>query len=160
MKQPSPGPGPRHDALLDLLRTAETVWNASRVLFGRWDLSPSQFNLVNLLRHHPAGLTQSELSRELIMHRSNVTGLVDRLERRGLVERQDSATDRRAWRVVITAAGQRVINEILPDYYRATELVWRGVPAGRVRELQRVLARLTAQAGQLSQAFTPQPDRP
>src|SRR5439155_27087571 len=37
-------PGPRYRALLQLLRTAETLWNSSRLFFVRWELSPSQFN--------------------------------------------------------------------------------------------------------------------
>ena len=95
-----PSPGPRYRALLQLLRTAEALWNASRVFFARWDLSPSQFNILNLLCGRPGGCTQSELSHSLIMHRSNVTGLVDRLEARGLVQRRDSAKDRRAYREI------------------------------------------------------------
>ena len=91
MKGQSARPGPRYQALIELLRTAETLWNASRVFFARWDLSPSQFNVLNLLYEQPGGCTQIELSRQLIMHRSNVTGLVDRLEARGLLQRQDSA---------------------------------------------------------------------
>ena len=87
---------PRYQALIELLQTADTVWNASRVFFGRWDLGPSQFNVLNLLHLNPAGLSQTDLSRQLIMHRSNLTGLVDRLEKRGLVQRQEVATDRRA----------------------------------------------------------------
>ena len=47
--------GPRYRALLQLLRTAENLWNASRVFFGRWDLSPSQFNVLNLLSGEPDG---------------------------------------------------------------------------------------------------------
>src|SRR5690349_19868619 len=90
----------RYDALLQVLRTADRIWNTSRLFFERWDLSPSQFNVLNLLYNHPDGLSQIELSRQLIMHRSNVTGLVDRLERRSLVQRNDLATDRRAYRVV------------------------------------------------------------
>ena len=92
-----PLPGPRYQALLQLLRTAEALWNASRNFFARWDLSPSQFNVLNLLYDQPEGCTQIDLSRSLIMHRSNVTGLVDRLETRGLVRRHDSAHDRRAY---------------------------------------------------------------
>jgi len=86
---------PGYRALLELLRTADTVWNASRVFFERWDLSPSQFNVLNLLHANPAGLSQTDLSRQLIMHRSNLTGLVDRLEKRGLVARREVAADRR-----------------------------------------------------------------
>jgi MarR family 2-MHQ and catechol resistance regulon transcriptional repressor len=126
---------PRYLALLQLLRTADTVWNASRVFFERWDLSPSQFNVLNLLHLNPGGLSQTELSRQLIMHRSNVTGLVDRLEKRGLVERQDVAADRRAYRVVLTAAGARLLREILPLYYEGADRVWGPLSAKRISEL-------------------------
>jgi DNA-binding MarR family transcriptional regulator len=120
---------------MELLRAAETVWNASRVFFDRWDLSPSQFNVLNLLRLTPDGMSQSDLSRELITHRSNVTGLVDRLEKRGLVERKEVAGDRRAYRVVLTAAGVGVMREILPRYYEAAARVWENLPAQRAAEL-------------------------
>lgn len=73
----------RYQALLQLLRTADCLWNASRVFFARWELSPSQFNVLNLLSDQPDGLSQIKLGCLLITHRSNVTGLVDRLERRG-----------------------------------------------------------------------------
>src|SRR5438552_12390052 len=97
MRAKSTAPGPRYQALLQLLRTADTLWNASRVFFARWNLSPSQFNVLNLLYDHPKGLSQIELGRLLVMHRSNVTGLIDRLEARGLVGRRDNSSDRRAF---------------------------------------------------------------
>ena len=110
--KPAADVSPRYQALLQLLRTADTVWNASRVFFERWDLGPSQFNVLNLLLENPDGLTQTELSRQLIMHRSNITGLVDRLEKRGLVRRQEVAADRRAYQVVLTQAGAELLREI------------------------------------------------
>jgi DNA-binding MarR family transcriptional regulator len=77
-------PGPRYGAMLRLLRTTDRIWAASRALLGQWGLSPSQFNLLNLVYDLPEGMTQTGLSRELMMHRSNVTGLVGRLEARGV----------------------------------------------------------------------------
>lgn len=134
-----PQPGPHYEALLQLLRTAETVWNSSRVFFGRWDLSPAQFNLLNLLTESGEGLTQSDLSRELLTHRSNVTGLVDRLESRGLVQRREQAGDRRAWGVVLTPAGRRLMAEVLPHYYRAAERVWQGVSVRQAATAEQIL---------------------
>lgn len=139
-------PGPRYPALLQLLRTSETLWNASRIFFERWRLSPSQFNVLNLLSIHPDGLSQSELSRQLIMHRSNVTGLIDRLEARQLVRRRDTATDRRAYRVVLTAAGLKLVRQILPHYYQAAEQVWGRHPVARVNQLAKELTQLGANA--------------
>jgi len=141
MKGQSARSGPRYQALIELLRTSETLWNASRVFFARWDLSPSQFNVLNLLHEQPRGCTQIALSRQLIMHRSNVTGLVDRLEARGLLERQDSLTDRRAFVVVLTPAGEKLICEILPHYYQAAETVWGDVTIKRAKQ---VVSELTA----------------
>jgi len=146
-------PGPRYPALMQLLRTADTLWNTSRVFFARWDLSPSQFNVLNLLYEAPSGLTQVELSRELLMHPSNVTGLVDRLARRKLVERREAPDDRRAWRVVLTAAGQRLIREILPYYYQAAEEVWGDLPVNRTTRLTEDLAAVCANAQRMAAAL-------
>ena len=133
---------PGYRALMELLRTADTVWNASRLFFEQWDLSPSQFNVLNLLHLTPDGLSQTELSRQLIMHRSNLTGLVDRLEQRGLVARREVAADRRAYSVVLTPAGTQLLREILPRYYAEAARVWDRIPArraaGLIADLQQV----------------------
>ena len=139
-------PGPRYEALIQLLRTADTLWNASRALFARWTLSPSQFNILNLLSDHEAGMTQVELSRYLVMHRSNVTGLVDRLESRGLVARRNRPDDRRSYCVGLTAAGRQLVQTILPYYHQAAEDVWNELPVPRVQELAEALAQVSRNA--------------
>lgn len=143
-------PGARYQALIELLQTAEGIWNGSRLFFTRWDLSPSQFNIINLLHPLPQGMSQVELSRALIMHRSNVTGLVDRLEGRGLVRREEQPGDRRAYRVVLTAAGRRLVDEILPHYYLAAEEVWGDLPERRVAQLLEDLAAVRRNAERIA----------
>ena len=150
MSAKPPVPGPRYHALIQLLLTAETLWNASRIFFGRWNLSPSQFNVLNLLHNQNPGATQSELSRQLIMHRSNVTGLIDRLEKRGLVQRADCATDRRAYRVALTPAGEKLVREILPRYYAAAEQIWGALPVRRTNQLVAELTQLSTNTEQIS----------
>jgi DNA-binding MarR family transcriptional regulator len=150
MKGRAPAPGPHYAALIELLRTSETLWNASRVFFARWDLSPSQFNVLNLLAELPPGCTQIELSRQLIMHRSNVTGLVDRLESRGLVRRHNIPADRRAFQILLTPAGKKLIRQIQPHYYRAAETLWHGIPAARAKQLVATLQRISKCAENLN----------
>ena len=128
---------------MQLLRTAETVGSSSRKFFDRWDLSPAQFNLLNLLFESSEGMTQSELGRELLTHRSNITGLVDRLEERGWVLRQTQTGDRRAWRVVLTSEGRMKVEEVLPAYYRAAEILWQGVGVRQAEEVSRILKTVT-----------------
>jgi DNA-binding MarR family transcriptional regulator len=140
----------RYQALLQLLRTADTLWSASHAFFARWDLSPSQFNVLNVLADRPHGLSQIELGRLLITHRSNVTGLVGRLEKRGWVARNDVAGDRRAYSVVLTSAGRKVLQQVLPPFHALADDIWSGIPATRARVLANDLRKLGDTAQRLS----------
>jgi len=133
-----PSDSARYQTLLQLLRATEAVWSASRIFFSRWNLSPSQFNVLNLLHCH-SGLNQIELSRHLITHRSNVTGLVDRLEKRGLVARKPVPTDRRAHHVTLTSNGQRLLEAILPEYRQRTEEALGRIPLRQLSLLRQQL---------------------
>ena len=146
---------PHYQALLALLGAAETVWSASRRFFDRWELGPSQFNVLNLLHEAESGLSQIELSRLLLTHRSNVTGLVDRLERRGLLERRNTAGDRRAYRVVLTGAGASLVEEILPHYYGGAVQVFRHVSAKAAAALTAELRQAAQNAERLAQTLPP-----
>jgi len=158
-------PTSRYYALLQLLRTADTVWNSSRAFFARWDLSPSEFNVINLLDGRPEGLSQTALGRELVMHRSNLTGLVDRLEKRGLVERLEVAGDRRAYCVVLSGKGANLLRDILPPYYEAAERAGEHLPLNRaeglLKDLRQIAESVEGVASGLAQKNTqPATDRP
>ncbi len=146
MRSQKTEPNPRYEALIGLLRASESLWNASRVFFARWDLGPSQFNVLKLLHDQPEGCTQTELSRALLVHRSNITGLLNRLERRKLIARRDSATDRRAYRVLLTAAGRKQVRSVLPHYHRAAAQVWGDLPEKRARQIVADLGQVSRNA--------------
>lgn len=150
MTKNEPPNGPRHQTLLQLLKTSEAIWNASRFFFARWDLSPSQFNVLNLLGLESTGLTQIELSRALITHRSNVTGLVDRLEKRGLVFREAVPGDRRAYHVKLTPVGQETLSEILPEYRDRTEDALGRIPIKQLSLLKQQLKTIEETVGVLA----------
>jgi DNA-binding MarR family transcriptional regulator len=149
-------PGPRYASLLQLLRTAETLWNVSRQFFARWDLSPSQFNILSLLSAEDTGCSQIDLSRKLIMHRSNVTGLVDRLEKRGLVRRAANPDDRRAWHVTLTKNGKELLKTVQPHYYRVAEDVWGNIPPEEAARLARQMTALSSRAEEMGAALNKQ----
>ncbi len=66
--------------------------------------------LANLVRSD--GQTLASLSRSMLVTAGNLTGLVDRAARDGMVERRADPEDRRAWRVHLTPKGQRVFREV------------------------------------------------
>jgi DNA-binding MarR family transcriptional regulator len=149
MPPPAAVPGPRYEALLQLLRTSEALWESSRVFFASWDLSPSQFNVLNLLHDRKDGMSQTELSRELIMHRSNATGLIDRLEKRGLVIRRADPADRRIHKVGLTTQGRALMRKIYPRYYQAAEAVLGHLTPKHAEQLAASLNQISANASTL-----------
>jgi DNA-binding MarR family transcriptional regulator len=74
------------------------------------DLTHVQYNVLRILRGAgPNGLTAGEVGARLITRSPDVTRLIDRLEKRGLVMRQQDSGDRRAVRICITEAGREQI---------------------------------------------------
>lgn len=84
---------------------ARRLQEESNRFFGDVGMSASQFEIMRLLWQRD-NVTQSELSRLCCCARANVTGLVDRLEKKGVVNRRADPEDRRANRVVLTEEGR------------------------------------------------------
>ncbi len=79
-------------------------------------LTGAQLNALLVLREaQPEGLLMGQLGQRLIVTRSNVTGLVDRLERQGLAQRVETP-DRRATAVRLTEAGEALVEHVAPRH--------------------------------------------
>lgn len=100
-------------AYLQLIRAAEVMGAAVSDLVGTYGLSGKQYNLLRAVRRGgKTGLTASEIGRQMTDPRADVTRLVDRLERDGLVERHHDRTDRRVVHVHLTAKGGELLARI------------------------------------------------
>jgi DNA-binding MarR family transcriptional regulator len=94
---------PLADVLVKLSHLVERVFvDAGR----HHGLTSQQIHLLCILTAQPVGMT--ELGRLLDLGKSGLTGLVDRVERRGLTTRVRDAADRRAWKVALTDEGTRL----------------------------------------------------
>jgi DNA-binding MarR family transcriptional regulator len=103
-------------------------------------LSPVQCHVLHLIEpDRPTAMNR--LAEALSCDASNVTGLVDRLESRGLVERRASADDRRVKVLALTATGARLRAQLLRRMTRA-QLPLSRLPARDQRALVRILERL------------------
>lgn len=89
-----------------------------------FDLSPPQAHLLLQLGQGRA-MSQRELARQLGCDPSNLTGLSDRLEARGLVERQVAPGDRRVKALVATPKGEALRAELAARVYEAPEYLAR-----------------------------------
>jgi DNA-binding MarR family transcriptional regulator len=101
------------EAFLGLWRTYDRLRALEDELFERFDLTPQQYNALRLLRgEHPGTLRTLDLAARLVSRAPDITRLLDKLEQRGLVERDRPADNRRTVRVGITSAGIALLNEL------------------------------------------------
>lgn len=89
-----------------------------------------------------AGMPQTKLARILDMGKAPMTGLIDRLEASGFVERRPDSHDRRAKRIVITARGQGVLDQMATVGHRLNHTVLDGLSAEEIATAERVLGRM------------------
>lgn len=80
-------------------------------------LTPGEFAVMEVL-YHKGPLLLGEVQRKILVSSGGVTYLIDKLEARGLAERQDCPTDRRARYAVLTDAGREWMDKLFPEHAR------------------------------------------
>ena len=97
--------------MVALLRSADVVrWSLGRQMASE-DLTLQQYNVLRILRGAgPGGLPTLEIGERMVERQPGVTRLVDRLVKKGLVERTRGARDRRVVRCSITERGLAVLS--------------------------------------------------
>ncbi len=93
--------------------------------------------LANLC--HTDGQTLASLSRSMLVTAGNITGLVDRAARDGMVERRADPEDRRAWRVHVTPKGQRAFRTAERRHAVKVAKLFAGLATGELEALIRLL---------------------
>lgn len=113
IKQKRPFGTLEEKALISLLRTADMLQWRAGAMFKQHGLSPTQYNALRILRGAGAkGLTCSEIGDRMINRDPDITRLMGRLERAGLVRRKRQPEDRRVIRTCITAAGLALLKAL------------------------------------------------
>lgn len=108
-KQRHNAPSPEEAALLDLLRTTDMLSRGLLQVLKNEDLSGTQYNVLRILRGAPEGLACGEIANRMITRDPDVTRLLDRLEKRGLISRCRETKDRRTVMTRITPAGLKLL---------------------------------------------------
>ncbi len=106
------------------------------------DTTLPRFDILAQLERHDGPMSMGELSRRLMVSNGNVTGLIDRLAREGLVDRTPSPEDRRVQMVGLTDEGSRVFAKIAEDHRGWVGGMMAGLSADEMTTLYDLLARL------------------
>src|SRR5438876_10981796 len=109
-------------ALRSLVLVFGQLERAMQPYFARFGISGAQWGVLRNLQRAEAeglpGLRLTDLSERLLIRPPSVTGVVDRLERGGLVERGGSLTDLRTKRVSLTPRGRQLVEDVMQDHGR------------------------------------------
>jgi DNA-binding MarR family transcriptional regulator len=101
------------EVFLNLWRTYDRLRALEDALFGRYDLTPQQYNVLRLLRaDHPEPVQTLTLAERLVSRAPDITRMLDKLEERGLIRRERPPANRRVVRVQITEHGVALLDEI------------------------------------------------
>ena len=115
-----------HEALLNTYYTASRLRKQAGEFLRPFGLTDVQFNLMMLLQHQSGrmdGLTQAQISDMMLVNRANITSLVDRMEKAGLVVRSSMPDDRRYNLIKLTDKGKQLIERIEPLYKNEVERI-------------------------------------
>ena len=96
---------PEEAAFLELCRTTDELGRRLTALLKAEDLSPTQYNVLRILRGAADGLACGEIGNRMITRDPDITRLLDRLEKRELISRCRESKDRRMVTATITAEG-------------------------------------------------------
>lgn len=114
-------------------------------------VTPVQFAALQMVAHQP-GLDQRTLARTIGFDTSTIAGVIDRLEKRGLMTRRPSPADRRVRLLSLTAQGQRLLADVVPPMLRAQQRMLEPLPPAERDEFVRMLHVLVTTNNEFSRA--------
>ena len=141
---PNPIQNPQHETLMGIVLTGAILTKEGDRLLSAFGLTDSQFNVLMLLRYQTEDgqLNQTQLGRMLLVNRSNVTGLVDRMEKAGWVQRVAKSGDRRVKQIKLTPPGRRLVERAEKSYFQRIDEVFGVIGPEEQVETRRLLARI------------------
>jgi DNA-binding MarR family transcriptional regulator len=134
-------------AFLDLLRTSELLTRGVVQVLKPAELSPTQYNVLRILRGSREGLPCGEIANRMITRDPDITRLLDRLEKRRLISRSRETRDRRRVLTRITPEGLRLVARLDEPVLKAHRRQLGHLGRERLRKLAELLQAARRGAG-------------
>jgi MarR family 2-MHQ and catechol resistance regulon transcriptional repressor len=131
-----------------LSRAQAAIEAHARADVARHDITLAEFGILEAL-HHKGPMLLGEVQKKILVSSGGITYLVDRLEKKGLVERRQCPEDRRARYAALTPEGEALIQKIFPEHARALEHALSGLNPAEKEEAIQLLRKLGRHAAEL-----------
>jgi DNA-binding MarR family transcriptional regulator len=135
-------------AVTSLMRVHQLLTKRADAILAPIDLTFSRYELLVRLYFRDGSMPLSRLGRELQIHQTSITSLVDKLEAAGLIRRTPHPTDRRSTIAEITPAGNALVREAI-ERLNAELFSGLGLPTGEARMLIGLLMKMRSSWGDI-----------
>jgi DNA-binding MarR family transcriptional regulator len=154
------------EVFLHLLRAGDEAFRVSEAHLAQHDITQGRFGVLMALwgncqrEGRPVPLSPAEIAERTGVTRATITGLIDTLERSGLVARTPHLDDRRMTCVALTPAGEQLLAKILPEHFR--QMTWLMSPLNEAerKSLVTLLVKILARAAERPFAAEPVREQP
>jgi DNA-binding MarR family transcriptional regulator len=145
------------EAFLHLLRTGDEAFRVVESNLGGYDLTQGRFGVLMALwgscqqaADRDAPLSPAELAERTGVTRATITGLVDTLERDGLVTRTPDPDDRRMMAVGLTPRGEKLLKKVLPSHFKHMTALMEPLSESERKNLVRLLTKVLHRAAEIA----------
>ena len=142
LKKKRPFESPEQEAALNLVRTHDLLQIQFTRLFRDYGLTPSQYNVLRILRGEGQPLPMLEIASRTVTVVPGITGLIDRLEQAGFVGRKRCEQDRRVIYVVLTDAGHKTLAQLDQPVLALHAQLMGHLSRAELKELNRLLEKV------------------
>jgi DNA-binding MarR family transcriptional regulator len=139
LKKKGPFESIEQESMLSILRTSDLLENRLARLLREYELTPSQYNAMRIMRGEGEPMPCLEVAERMIQVAPAITRVVDQLVSRGLVNKKQSEEDRRIFLVGLTKSGTRLLNKLDSPIQRLHQTLLGHVSRTDLKSLNAVL---------------------
>lgn len=144
LRKKGPFDSVEQEATLNILRTSDLLQNRLGRLLREYGLTSSQYNVLRILRGEGQPLPSLEIRERMVQVVPAITGLIDRLQKQGLVQRRRCEADRRVIYVELTATATRLLKRIDKPLAKLHQQLCAGLDRQELKTLSRLTEKLRA----------------
>ncbi len=128
-----------------LIYTIGILWSqiSTRLetVLSKFDLNIAKFNILMIIKHAGTkeGIQQNEISKRLLVTASNITKLLDKLEKDGMITRNSKENDRRVKLIMITDTASKLLDKAWKIYQKEVNAITAKMPEKEAKELNKKL---------------------
>jgi DNA-binding MarR family transcriptional regulator len=139
LKKKGPFESLEQEAMLGILRTSDLLENRLARLLRQYDLTPSQYNAMRIMRGEGQPMPCLEVADRMIQVAPAITRVVDQLVGQGFVDKRQSGEDRRVFLVQLTAPGTRLLKKLDEPIRSLHQCLLGHVPKSQLKLLNGIL---------------------